>query len=116
MKIEKYIDTVSGEELEKRIYYENDKLIIEAYYLEDKIHRSDGPAIAYYESGKITSKHYLFNGKWHRDNGPTYIEYNEDSSIKKEIYYLNGTVCDILQEVVIRGLETEIENNKEKKL
>ena len=49
------------------------------WYLNDKIHREDGPAIEYVNGTKI----WLLNGKWHREDGPA-IEYADGS---KRWYY-----------------------------
>jgi len=85
MKVEKYIDTVSSEELEKELCYENGKIESEWFYYKNK--------------------------SLHRVDGPTYISYYNDGSIEKELYFLNDIECDILQEMVIRGLEMgKIEN------
>ena len=109
MIIEKYIDAVSGEELKRCINYNRNGVIErEYYYLNDKLHREDGPAsIFYYQDGKVRRKIYWVNNKRHRKNGPTIISYNKNGSIKEELYYLNDIECDILQEMVIRGLETK---------
>ncbi len=67
----------------------------------------DGPATIYYESGKITGKHYFLNDLRHNINGPAFIKYNEDGGIIEEAYWINGIQCDILQQMVIQGLEKE---------
>jgi hypothetical protein len=51
------------------------------YYLNDKFHREDGPAIEY-TSG--TKKWYI-NGKRHREDGPACEYNNGDKS-----WYING--------------------------
>ena len=137
MKTEKYIDIVSGEELEKRMeFYGNGKLRYELYYLSNKFHRGDGPAkmwynesgqirakeywvnnqlhkedgpamIDYYEDGKVYISCYYLNYKLHRIDGPAKVCYNKDSSIEKEEYWEYGKEMDILKEMVIRGLEKE---------
>lgn len=81
MRTEKYIDKVSEKELIKYIYYyiDSNEMEIEIYFLNKLPHRSDGPAI---------------------------IWYNRNENIIKKQYYMNGIQCDILQEMVIQGLET----------
>ena len=111
MKTEIYIDTVSGEKLNKNIYYYyGDKVEQENYLLDNKCHRSDGPAmIFYYENGTVGSEHYYINDRCHRSNGPARIWYNREGKIVESDneYHLNGIECDVLQEMVIRGLEIE---------
>tara|TARA_R110002126_G_scaffold60959_3_gene158117 strand:- start:3588 stop:3974 length:387 start_codon:yes stop_codon:yes gene_type:complete len=51
------------------------------WYLNDELHRIDGPAIEY-SSG---AKHWYLNGKLHREDGPA-IEYSSGS----KHWYLNG--------------------------
>ena len=71
-------------------YYDNGKIRSEHYFLNNKLHREDGPAlISYYENGEIASELYLLNDKWHREDGPTYIRYYENGNIYFEHYYLN---------------------------
>ena len=63
-KSEKYIDTVSGKTLEKRIfYYDNGNIQSESYYLNNQWHREDGPTlIYYYQSGEISQQQFFING------------------------------------------------------
>ena len=108
MKIEKYIDTVSNEILNKETYYHDNSKISRVYfYKENRIfHREDGPAIIwYYKNGEIEIKCYYLNGRRYRSDGPTIISYDKNGKIKEERYFLNDIEYDILQEMVIRGLE-----------
>ena len=106
-KRETYIDTANGKILNKVMdYYENGNTDREYYYFNGQLHREDGPAIIrYYENGKIEREYYYLNDKFHNKLGPAIIWYNKSGKIKEEKYYLNGIECDILQEMVIRGLE-----------
>ena len=116
MKSEKYIDTISNEELIKEtLYYESGKIRNECYKLNGKYHRKDGPAITHYnEDGSIRNEAYYLNNKWHREDGPAFISYYS-RDIEQHWYCLNGNfIKDELQLFVIKTLE--IENNKEKKL
>jgi antitoxin component YwqK of YwqJK toxin-antitoxin module len=71
-------------------YYEDGKVSYERYYLNDKLHRENGPAfIAYDENGKVYYESYYLNGKRHRENGPAYIAYHENGKVSSENYYLN---------------------------
>ena len=51
------------------------------WFLNDKLHREDGPAIEYADS----HKEWYFNGKCHRENGPA-VEYADGT----KHWYLNG--------------------------
>ncbi len=53
------------------------------WYLNNKLHRTDGPAIEY----KNGDKHWYLNGKRHRTDGPAVKFSNGD-----KYWYLNG-VC-----------------------
>ena len=52
-----------------------------SWYINDKLHREDGPA-AEYANG---SKHWYLNGKLHRKDGPAIEDANGSKS-----WYLNG--------------------------
>ena len=53
----------------------------ECWYLNDKLHRTDGPAITYSDG----SHFWYLNGKRHRTDGPA-IVYSDGS----QYWYLNG--------------------------
>ena len=72
-------------------YYSDGKIRSEQYFLNNKFHREDGPAIIYYyDNGKIVFEQYCLNDKRHREDGPAYISYYPDGKIERESYYLNG--------------------------
>lgn len=54
---------------------------VKRWYLNGKLHREDGPAIEY-SSGE---KHWLLNGHYHREDGPA-VEYADGD----KYWYLNG--------------------------
>lgn len=138
IKKEIYIDTISNEKLKKHtyfydrnkihkihyklngkfhrsdgpaciFYYDNGKVERELYFKNNKWHREDAPAIIYYyKDGEIERKYYLLNDQLHRETGPACIFYYNDGSIERETYHINGIECDVLQEIVIRGLEEKI--------
>ena len=75
----------------KLIHWDNGNIEIEAYRVDGKLHRTDGPAyIRYYEDGNIESESYLVDGKRYRTNGPAYIEYYENGNIQYELYWVDG--------------------------
>ena len=54
---------------------------LKRWYINDKLHRTDGPAIEYING----DKHWFLNGKFHRTDGPA-IEYKDGT----KRWYLNG--------------------------
>ena len=52
-----------------------------SWYLNDKLHREDGPAIEYADGNKF----WFLNGKYHREDGPALECANGD-----KCWYLNG--------------------------
>lgn len=78
-------------------YYPEGIIELQEYYFEGKKHRSpeDGPAcIWYYPDGTINCQMYYFEGKLcgPPGDGPACIRYynDEDGTIKREVYYING--------------------------
>ena len=51
------------------------------WYLNDKLHRSDGPAVEYYNGTKC----WCLNGEYHRTDGPA-TEYSDGT----KYWYING--------------------------
>ncbi len=67
------------------------------YYLNEQIHRENGPAIIRYSpEGKIIQTEYYWYGKKHRNtDSPTVIQYslhNKGSSIACSFYYINNNI------------------------
>ena len=63
-------------------YHENGKKYSEEYYLNDKLHRADGPAyIHWYENGQKSFEEYFLNGEPHRTNGPASIVWYENAAV-----------------------------------
>jgi hypothetical protein len=60
-----------------RVYENGDK----CWYLNDKLHREDGPAIEH----RNGNKEWYLNGKYHREDGPACEYANGDKK-----WYLNG--------------------------
>ena len=61
------------------------------YYLGNKLHRKNGPAIIwYYKNRQIFKKIYFKNGKYHREDIPAIIHYDKNGNISEERYYFNG--------------------------
>ena len=71
----KTIDLGNGAEC--RIYDNGNKY----WYLNGKLHRTDGPAIEYANG----DKHWYLNGKCHRTDGPA-VEYADGN----KYWYING--------------------------
>jgi len=61
------------------------------YWIDGKIHRTNGPAcIKYYDDNNKKHEIYVINGKRHRLCGPAYIEYDTNGNILQEEYYINN--------------------------
>jgi antitoxin component YwqK of YwqJK toxin-antitoxin module len=78
--------------LEHKIFRREDGSIeSEEWCLDDKYHRSDGPAVVwYYKDGSIESEVWYLDGKRHRLDGPAEVQYYEDGSIYSEGWYLDN--------------------------
>ena len=60
----------------ERKYYKNGNIKKESYYLNDKHHRENGPAVIwYYKNKSIEVEEYFINGEYHREDGSAYIYY-----------------------------------------
>ena len=59
------------------------------YYLDEKVHRNNGPAVIAYLSNGGRFENYYYHGKKYRENGPEEILYYEDGNIMGEIYCFN---------------------------
>ncbi len=75
----------------KKCYHLNGNIRKKYFYVNNQVHREDGPAIiCYYENGRLESEHYLLNNKYHRKNNPARIEYYKNENIKAEYYCQNN--------------------------
>lgn len=64
-------------------FYENGQIRDEKYFQNNKLHKSNGPAlITYYRTGKIREEQWLQHGLYIQSDKPNYIEYYEDGRIK----------------------------------
>ena len=71
------------------IYYDSGKVWIKEWYLNDQLHRTDGPAvIEYFHSGEVWIKEWYLNGEQHRTDGPASISNYQTGEIVYE-WYLN---------------------------
>ena len=84
-----------------------DKIGTKRYYLNDILHREDGPAIEYANG----EKHWYKNGKLHRDDGPA-IKYVDE----KKCWYQNGKLHREAGPAVENYLEQKIQQKHLKKL
>ena len=72
-------------------YYENGQKQKEIYYLNDKEHKEDGPAIQYwYDNGQKQLEYYYLDGKYHREDGPAFQFWYDNGQKQQEKYYLDG--------------------------
>jgi hypothetical protein len=64
----------------------------EYYYLDDKLHRLNGPAcVSRYQNGNIRCEGYYLRGSAHCIDKPAFIWYYEDGNISCEEYYIFGS-------------------------
>ena len=72
-------------------FYPNGSIRWQEWYLNEKLHRENGPAsIGYYSNGSIRSQTWFLNGEYHRYDGPAIIIYHPTGSIWWQEWYLNG--------------------------
>jgi len=77
--------------LKEERYYENGQKKYEAYYLNDKFHRENGPARQeWYKNGQKKYESYSINGNFHRENVPAVQEWYKNGQKGYEAYCLNG--------------------------
>ena len=75
----------------KKYYYNSGELEYERWYLNGKLHRTDGPAsISYYESGEPRYEAWWLNNKLHRTDGPAYISHYNSGELECEAWWLNN--------------------------
>lgn len=89
---DKYIMTNKLQDLEnKKRYYYNGNIKVNAYYLNNKLHNDNGPAyVEYYLNGNKSYESFVINNKNHNINGPAQILYDEDGNIISKFYWING--------------------------
>ena len=72
-------------------HYTSGEIRTKRYYLNDQLHRENGPAIIdYYKSGKIKYKSYIINNYGHRLDGPARSWHDESGEIEQTNYYVKG--------------------------
>jgi antitoxin component YwqK of YwqJK toxin-antitoxin module len=80
-----------------RGYYSDGSIRHERWYVNDELHRLDGPAdICYYEDGPIRYEQWFVNGELHRLGGAAWTLYNGDGSIMSEHWWVNDINIDII--------------------
>lgn len=60
-----------------------------AYFKNHEYHRQDGPALMFYNNDKVYKEFWYLNDQLFRADGPALIEYREDGSVSLEEYYIN---------------------------
>jgi antitoxin component YwqK of YwqJK toxin-antitoxin module len=70
-------------------YREDGSVSLEEYYINDKLHREDGPARIIYNNGRVSYESYYINNKLHREDGPAWIQYGSDGTIEQEYYFVH---------------------------
>ena len=99
------------------IYRSSGKPKEEAYIINGKYSRKDGPAIIKYRSdGSICEESYEVYGILHRMDGPAYITYFNDGTPYTEIYYLFGERYDFNDDFVFAVYTASLKEIEEEKL
>ena len=73
-----------------KTHRENGQVECEYYFLNDKRHRTDGPAVIYYLNGQVSSERYFLNDEYHRTDGPAVIYYDGKGKIWNKEWHLNS--------------------------
>ena len=85
---------------------------LEEYWLDDQLHRTDGPAIIWYNpAGSVERECYFLDHQLHRDSGPAIIWYDEDSRPKEEQYWLDGREIDYFRHTVLTDCLEQLYEN-----
>ena len=67
------------------------KKLDEDHYVNEKLHREDGPAsISWYGNDIAAFESYYINGLLHRLDGPAYTQRNPNGKIVNQQYWVNG--------------------------
>ena len=83
MKTEKY--TV------ERHLDDQGRLQSETWRLNDKLHRTDGPARIYYRpDGTVDYEQWWLHSQLHRADGPAYTIYWADGTVRYETWWMHG--------------------------
>ena len=65
----------------------------EVWYLDDEIHRSDGPAIInYYKNGSVISQEWWVHNETHREGLPARITYFENGDIESQQWWTHSVL------------------------
>jgi len=71
------------------IVYQNHEIVFESYYVNNKLHREDGPAVINYSiNGGLYYEMYCIDGNIHREDGPAHISKLNGNTIHK--FYINN--------------------------
>ena len=77
------------------VYYEGD-IQWKEWWFDGKRHRTDGPAeIGYYQNGSIQWEVWWVDDKRHRTDGPADVGYYVNGDIANERWYVNGEICTV---------------------
>ena len=75
----------------ERKYWDNGQKKSERWYLNDKLHREDGPAYQrWHKDGQKEYERWWLNGKRHRENGPARQYWYSNGQKKYENWFLNN--------------------------
>ena len=75
----------------RKKYREDGGVGREEWFLNDELHRTDGPAVIIYrKDSSVEEEHWRLNGKYYRTNGPAIVRYRKDGSVEEEHWYSNN--------------------------
>ena len=74
----------------KRLEHPDGSVEMETWYVGDKLHRTDGPAVVRYRRGAIESESWYVDGKPHRIDGPAVVWYRPDGTVEAESWWVGG--------------------------
>jgi len=72
-------------------YWDNDQKRFEMWFLNNKLHREDGPAYQeWYDNGQKRYESWILNKKYHREDGPAYQIWYKNGKKWREEWWLNN--------------------------
>lgn len=75
----------------EEFYYPSGNIRIRWYYINDKLHKVNEPAmIIYFEDGRESEVAYYLNNMMHNKNGPAYSSFYDNGAQNKIIWCVNG--------------------------
>lgn len=71
-------------------YYPNGKVQSEAFYQNDQLHRTNGPAFqSWHDNGQKELNEYYQYNNLHREDGPAIQQWDKEGNLLNQEYYIN---------------------------